>query len=523
MRLEALISKLVEYHRPSDLSRRVRSLSSKLRCREYLASLKDQLHDREFDAQTLETAIHYLFLQFGPKNAMLECCDLPSLEELLRVEWHETDIDYRTSELEEAVDRVIELSSTPNYTIESPKTLSAREVTHCLGCIEWALGRGRNAQEIGLLLNQNRNGSVWSWVESMLKLFMGYLFLHFTSYLPNEILKSFEGTLNKGPVEPALSSESHSDEYTRLETGLNRLVSQLGAGHPRYLEVLVFQQRLSETIEKSRRYGDTPAHKAERNEISDYLNQIALCELSRSFNELSSSSAISIKQDYSVGQVFQSLDFFFRNGELPGERAKRRGIYQEILENIQDSKERDERCKELEVEENGIRENKKDWVEQLQNECWRDFGRLSPFESVDLAVFSRLTDLYQNPIAHKAIESLLCNLVDGEIREAQTLLKEAKKIVSCLKAEMPRVIVILGTGTDNYGNCVVWFVDRLGNRRPETSECLEWACFSSEIDFEPFQQMAMIPPVTDDTKSKCLIDPVAYPVKQVESFISKFE
>jgi hypothetical protein len=482
--------------------------------------LKDGLpsDDREFDAQTLEKAVHYLFLRLGPRDAMLECCDLISLKELLRREWDETDIDYRTSELEEAVNRVIELSSTPNYAIGYPKILSAREVIHRLDSLEWALGTDRLAQKIDFLLDYHRNESVWSWLESMLRLFIGYLYIHFTSYLPSKILKSFEEAFSRRITNTALSGKERSDEYTPLESGLNRMVNQLEASYPHYREVLLYQQRLVEIIEKSRRYGDTLTRRADRNEISDYLNQMALSELGTSFNELCFSSAAGLEQDCLIGQVLWSLEFFFQEGELPEERDNRRGTNQEILESIREPKKRDKRRKELEVEENRIQESKKDWVEQLQNESWRDFGRLSPLETVDLTVFSQITELHQASIAHKAVKSLLGDFADGSIREVQALLKKAKKVVCSLQPEMPRIIVILGDGADNYGNYGVWFADRFGSRRPETSKCLEWACFSSEIDLESFQQLALIPPRIDDNGPEYLIDPVIYPLEQIEAY-----
>lgn len=80
------------------------------------------------------------------------------------------------------------------------------------------------------------------------------------------------------------------DNFSRHETGLSRLLAQLGENHPRYADALVYQQRLSENIEQTRRYGDTEARRADRAEIIDRLNELALASLGVSFIELSQPS-----------------------------------------------------------------------------------------------------------------------------------------------------------------------------------------------------------------------------------------
>jgi hypothetical protein len=49
---------------------------------------------------------------------------------------------------------------------------------------------------------------------------------------------------------------------------------------------LSFEQQLWENINLTRRYGDTDDRRARRSEIIDYLNQLALREIGRSFNDL---------------------------------------------------------------------------------------------------------------------------------------------------------------------------------------------------------------------------------------------
>ena len=76
------------------------------------------------------------------------------------------------------------------------------------------------------------------------------------------------------------------DVLTSYETGLSLLLKRLGQDHPRYTEALVFQQRLLENLAQARRYGDTETRRAERAEIFDRLNHLALKALGVTFNEL---------------------------------------------------------------------------------------------------------------------------------------------------------------------------------------------------------------------------------------------
>jgi len=76
------------------------------------------------------------------------------------------------------------------------------------------------------------------------------------------------------------------DPYSQYEAGLNRLLTQLGQDHPRYTEALVLQQRLLENLGRVRRYGDTETNRAERAQIFDVLNRLALEAAGSSFNDL---------------------------------------------------------------------------------------------------------------------------------------------------------------------------------------------------------------------------------------------
>jgi tetratricopeptide (TPR) repeat protein len=81
-----------------------------------------------------------------------------------------------------------------------------------------------------------------------------------------------------------------SDALSQYEAGLNRLLTQLGRDHPRYTEVLVYQQRLLENLARTRLYGDTETGRAERAEILDRLNHLVLEAVGKSFSAILSGS-----------------------------------------------------------------------------------------------------------------------------------------------------------------------------------------------------------------------------------------
>lgn len=76
------------------------------------------------------------------------------------------------------------------------------------------------------------------------------------------------------------------DSFSSNETGLEKLQTDLGQAHPRYGELLVYQQRLLENITQTRRYGDTETRRADRAEIIDRLNELSFSVAGISFNKL---------------------------------------------------------------------------------------------------------------------------------------------------------------------------------------------------------------------------------------------
>ncbi len=81
-------------------------------------------------------------------------------------------------------------------------------------------------------------------------------------------------------------TEPIQDVYTTYETGLSKLLARIGPDHPKYSEVLVYQQRLFEGIVHARRYGDTETIRAERARVIDRLNEISMSVLGMAFNKL---------------------------------------------------------------------------------------------------------------------------------------------------------------------------------------------------------------------------------------------
>jgi hypothetical protein len=77
-----------------------------------------------------------------------------------------------------------------------------------------------------------------------------------------------------------------NDAYSLYEAGTRELLNRMGRDHPLYHDGLVYQQRLTENIVQSRKYGDTPTTKAERAQIVRQLNELSSRELGVSFSKL---------------------------------------------------------------------------------------------------------------------------------------------------------------------------------------------------------------------------------------------
>ena len=76
------------------------------------------------------------------------------------------------------------------------------------------------------------------------------------------------------------------DALAYYEKGLDRLLEAVSRDSAGYGELLALEQRLRENIDLYRRYGDTETRRAERAQVVDGLNRLAVEEVGTSFNEL---------------------------------------------------------------------------------------------------------------------------------------------------------------------------------------------------------------------------------------------
>lgn len=76
------------------------------------------------------------------------------------------------------------------------------------------------------------------------------------------------------------------DIFTYYRRGLAEILKQLDNSHPRYLEALTLQARLWENENATRIFGDTETRLAERVQIINSCNSLALEEFGISFNEM---------------------------------------------------------------------------------------------------------------------------------------------------------------------------------------------------------------------------------------------
>jgi len=111
-------------------------------------------------------------------------------------------------------------------------------------------------------------------------------------------VQAVDAVSGESASEGKSSTSAHQfDTCAYYETGLHQLRNRVKQDHPRYSEFLVYQQRLTENIGHSRRYGDTEARKAERSEMIDHLNELSLSVLGMPFTDLCGSSTPTTGQE----------------------------------------------------------------------------------------------------------------------------------------------------------------------------------------------------------------------------------
>jgi hypothetical protein len=99
-------------------------------------------------------------------------------------------------------------------------------------------------------------------------------------------VNSTTATATTPTPRPTTTRSVYTDSFTAYENGLQQLLNQLGLTHPAYADALTFQQRLTENIQRARRFGDTASRRADRAEVIDQLNALSLNTLGTSFNDL---------------------------------------------------------------------------------------------------------------------------------------------------------------------------------------------------------------------------------------------
>lgn len=227
-----------------------------------------------------------------------------------------------------------------------------------------------------------------------------------------------------------------------------------------------------------------------------------------------------------IVRVLEDVEYYFQNGELRGEAKKRERERAAALTRI--SERHDLTSLDKKQQKNTLLQKHKDEQleidrrnesirERLQNRCWNSFGRITPFGTINAQEYQKLATLHRNRFAHKPIEELLGESQDsGLVRDS---IQRAKEIVQDLGQArvVPRVIVILGQGYDNFGNRMIWFGDR--DTAPIRNE-LEWLYLTSPVKYEPFQHLAMLAPNFGKGRPEPLIDPVMYPIDEVREFLN---
>ncbi len=126
---------------------------------------------------------------------------------------------------------------------------------------------------------------------------------------------------------PHPGSRQIQDPYSAYEIGLRQLLAQLGQDHPRYAEALVYQQRLSENIAETRQHGDTDTQEAERAQVIEQLNNLALSVLGMPFNELCSQTTSTTEPALSPRSILHNLP---PRGEFIGRDAEKAQVHQAL-------------------------------------------------------------------------------------------------------------------------------------------------------------------------------------------------
>lgn len=99
-------------------------------------------------------------------------------------------------------------------------------------------------------------------------------------------------------VQISYSSKPVTDEYSHYELAMDKLLNEMGHSHPKFSNILTYEQRLKENIRKSRCHGDNETRRTERSEIISHLNDDTGNILGKTFNKLADEEAIALSKPY---------------------------------------------------------------------------------------------------------------------------------------------------------------------------------------------------------------------------------
>lgn len=99
-----------------------------------------------------------------------------------------------------------------------------------------------------------------------------------------------------------------ADLFAPYSIALDTLLERLGSGHALFSDALLYQQRLQENIERTRRHGDNENRRSERSEIIESLNRLCLDVLSEDFNALARQAQVKLGQDDSRDRPRKPLE-----------------------------------------------------------------------------------------------------------------------------------------------------------------------------------------------------------------------
>ncbi len=99
-----------------------------------------------------------------------------------------------------------------------------------------------------------------------------------------------------------------TDIFSFYEHGLKELLERLGKDHSCYNKALTLQSRLMENMARAQRYGDTEIRRAERAEIIEALNNLALKTVGESLAQIGGNKDIDTRGSQQLAGRAREVD-----------------------------------------------------------------------------------------------------------------------------------------------------------------------------------------------------------------------